>query len=202
MTTQVYLTTTPIENDGDNLRFPKDAWESDDFKGPIHLKVESGVPAPPSIRKAFEGDYPERTVKTVARLSQEHWFDFEETARTIAPEAWRFLFYAGTFTLEALASPLFHPGTELRDLCNPNAFESPPAEFLGSKPSAEGIADELEVILREFDEAKASAIWAVLSAAQAIHLNKAELLACEWWEPYWIRMISSLLEDPKNTVAG
>lgn len=197
MKTEITLSTpTPLPNDGDNIRLPKDGWDWDEFQGPLHITTVPWPGTDGPIRMKFAGDYPERTVRTVAHLIHEHRADFDEVAMVIAPEAWRLLFYIGHYTLEALATPRFYPGAALRGLYNIAVNEAPPPdEFLKSVRSVDGIASELDATLAGLDEAKCAAIWSVLAVAQAINLNKAELLACDWWCPYWIRCLAEHLDQ-------
>ena len=199
MKTEITLSSpTPLANDGDNLRLPQDAWAWDEFQGPLHLTAVAGAVEDDPIRKEFAGDYPERTVRTVARLMHEHRAHYDEAVMVIAPEAWRLLYYIGNYTLEALATPRFHPGTALRALYNVAVNEAPPPEdFLKSGRSIEGIAGELDATLACLDAPVHTAIWTVLAVAQAINLNKAEILACDWWHPYWVRHLAAQLDQPE-----
>ena len=197
MITKLHITRPHFESNDPRIRLPKDIWDWDVFQGPIRIRVTGGDPTGQrSVRTAFEGDYPERTIVTVDRLIKEHQADFDEVARAIPPEAWRYLYFVGTYTLETLASSRFHPQAELRDRCSVSDFEAPPPEFIGSDRPAQDVAGQLDVIIRLMTDAQVSAVWAVLSVAHALHLSIDEVLACEWWHPYWIRSLAEHLERP------
>ena len=80
MITKLHITRPHFESNDPRIRLPKDIWDWDVFQGPIRIRVTGGDPTGQrSVRTAFEGDYPERTIVTVDRLTKEN----EEAARLI-----------------------------------------------------------------------------------------------------------------------
>ena len=139
---------------------------------------------------------PSRTVGMVASLIEAAPEDFIAVSAAISPEGWRQLYYRGTYVLDCLTSPRFHADQALRSICEQrDAFEDPPDEWLGTSSRPEDVAADTAYALRQVGRELSMAAWAILSAAQAFPLSKAEILHCKWWDPDWVQSLSRYLNS-------
>lgn len=139
---------------------------------------------------------PRETYATLAKLIDAFPEDFELAAAAITPAGWRQLYYRGTYVLECLSSPRFHPDQELRRICElPEHFDDAPPEWLGTTDLLQDLASDTCYSIRQIGAGAARAVWAVLSAAQAIPLSKSEVLHVHFWDPDWIRRMSGYLNQ-------
>jgi hypothetical protein len=139
---------------------------------------------------------PAITASQTVKLMDLYPRDFDEADEEITPEAWRFLFYAGTYSQEMLAHFRFHPGSELIRLSLPTGEGIDiPREFIGTEETPITVATQIHGLLQEKGPEVAKAIWTVLALAQRLNLTKSEVLRCQWWSPLWIRALNDRLNS-------
>jgi hypothetical protein len=93
---------------------------------------------------------PRETYATLAKLIDAFPEDFELAAAAITPAGWRQLYYRGTYVLECLSSPRFHPDQELRRICElPEHFDDAPPEWLGTTDLLQDLASDTCYSIRQ-----------------------------------------------------
>ena len=185
-----------------------DDWESSVCRFPHRLEGWAELPPviipEPCLRNTYEDDYTsligrisaDDSIAKVTELSKWFSLDFDKAAKQLRPEAWRFLYYCGDFTLAHLSSPRFNAEQALRNICDsPYSLTSDPFCWLESELTIPDLAAETEIVIRFLGINGALAAWAVLSLAQRLNLTKTEVVACTWWDPRWIAALAHSLKQ-------
>lgn len=126
-------------------------------------------------------------IRTISRLFDKFKKEFVDASTAFDQVQWRLLFYLGQYPLVALADPRFDPREEFRRILNQDPWlNEVPVEWIGtSTPVAEIIA-ALNIRVSDLNVDQAKAVWAVLSLAKSLGLEKHEVLQVPFWWPWWL----------------
>lgn len=121
---------------------------------------------------------------------------FMKASTDLSPEGWRLLFYAGSYSLENLATPRFAADISLRKSCVLTEFDVfIDKGLIGSdEDDPEVVAEKTDLSLRYLGSNPCKAVFATLAAAQSMAFSPEELLECQWWKPGWIKDKSARLK--------
>ena len=182
----------------ESLRFPitPEGWA---HWSPWPIDQEPTWPEPCDYAPVLERRSVEEHLGLVSQLITRFPADFYDE-EILGPEHWRLLFYNHAYSLDALAHSRFHVVNALRAVCDAPDFEAPPACFLGTKRPVAEIIAETRDILAYPPEGPARAAWVMLSTAQHLHLTKAEVLHCPWWQPDYVVNAGIFYKSPEKAV--
>jgi len=114
--------------------------------------------------------------------------DFEAASNVFTSVQWRLLFYLRRCSLAHLGQPDFNVLDALRQACLADTWLfDVPSEWLGSDEPSLDIALGMRQDIGALTADQAKAVWAVLAFAQAIDLEKYEVLKLSWWTPDWLK---------------
>lgn len=187
--TKVTATIDPISfwRINDVSRFPttREEWAS----------VESIPPAPQqrvSSNQPFDllaNPHGRRPVKDTFRDMVYAFSDsFDEASLTLKPYEWRTLYYLDLYPLAALGNPSLDAKQTMREILNREpSLTDVPREWTGSPDHTAGVLLDIHVTLADLKPDTIKAIWATLSFARSIGMEKNEVLQVPWWSTWWFR---------------
>lgn len=172
------------------LRFPVSADGWSQARSPVVVRCSHKLSSGNDVL-SFSATRSQMALQIMDLLVHENAHEFDHAARSLAPEAWRLLFYRAVYTIDALNLSAFSAETVLRNECRPaDEFEDPPSQWLGEVVSVDSLAAETELGLRELGAAGCAAAYTVLALAQQVGLSRSEVLQCEWWNPKWVSQLT------------
>jgi hypothetical protein len=172
------------------LRFPVSADGWSNTRSPVVVRSMIKIGTCNDVL-AFAAARSQLALQLIDVLVHEKEHDFCRAAHSLAPEAWRLLFYRGVYTIDALNLAAFSAETVLRNQCRPaDEFEDPPSLWLGEEVSVDSLAAEAELSLRKLGASGCAAACTVLALAQQVGLSRSEVLRCEWWNPKWVSQLT------------
>lgn len=122
---------------------------------------------------------------TIASLIDIFPADFEVASALLNPVQWRTLYYLDQFPVAHLSDPSFAVQRKLLDLCESAVAEDDvPIEWTGATHSTDALLEMLAAI-SDADNDMLKAVYAILSLARSIGLEKSEVLQLPWHERAW-----------------
>ncbi|MFT3829867.1 MAG: hypothetical protein QM691_09215 [Opitutaceae bacterium] len=169
------------------LRFPTTPEEWGSMQS-VPPPPKQGVPSDQPF-DLLANPYGRRPVKDTFRDMVYAFSDsFDEASLALRPHEWRTLYYLDLFPIATLGNPDLDAARVIRDILDRDpSLTDVPREWTGSPDAAAGVLLDIHVTIADMKPDTIKAVWAILSFARSIGMEKHEVLHVPWWSTWWFQ---------------